>query len=330
MTPREHYSALLKRITTWATEEECGKGKTPTTQAETDAIAERLVYATARAKMFHVEPERHQKQSWFLKAKAPTVIAISGNKFGKTFALLLKGLIASLGCCPWDPDQTDLYNPVFMQGKDPDTGARFTYEPPLRIGLVVQDFATSLPEDIIVRLKEIMPWDALVTRVSRVQGQIIDGFELFNGSTWRILSHVQEDERFEGWSMHAVLWNEPMPRAKYIGAMRGSMEFNATHLMAMTPISEPWLYDSLYLKSHVVNSQQDFDQIALTHPEIVSVEGSTYDNPFLPREAVDRFERTIPDSQREARLFGKFTHLAGLVYKTFSREQHVRELATLV
>jgi hypothetical protein len=163
-----------------------------------------------------------------------------------------------------------------------------------------------------------------------VQGQVIDGFELFNGSTWRILSHKQDDEQYEGWSMHLVLWNEPMPRQKYIGAMRGSMEFNAPHLMALTPISEAWLYDQLYLKSHVVNSQGEFDQIAREEPEIVSVEGATYDNPFLPREAVERFERSIPSEQKEARLFGKFTHLSGLIFKQFSREKHVRELAAMV
>jgi hypothetical protein len=317
MTPREHYSALLKRITTWATEEECGKGKTPTTQAETDAIAERLGYATARAKMFHVEPERHKKQSYFLKAKAPIVIAHTGNKFGKTFALLLKGLVASLGCCPWDPDQTDLYNPI-------------TFEPPVRVALVVQDFATALPEDIIPRLKEIMPWDALVTRTSRVQGQIIDGFEFFNGSTWRILSHVQEDERFEGWSMHLILWNEPMPRSKFIGASRGALEFNAPHLMAFTPISDVWIYDHLYLKSHLVNNEDDYNQVAIKKPEIVVIEGSIFENPYLPVEAITRFENAIPESQKEARLYGKWSHLSGLVYKSWSRANHVRELATLV
>src|SRR5262245_54888987 len=144
MTPSEHYAALLKRITTWAIEEECGKGKNPTTRAEEEAVVERLGYTMAKAKMFHVEPEKHKQQSYFLKAKAPIVIAQSGNKFGKTFALLLQGITAALGCCPWDPEHSDLYNPI-------------TYEPPVRIAIVVQDFATALPEDIIPRLKEIMP-----------------------------------------------------------------------------------------------------------------------------------------------------------------------------
>jgi hypothetical protein len=163
-----------------------------------------------------------------------------------------------------------------------------------------------------------------------VQGQVIDGFELFNGSTWRILSHKQDDEQYEGWSMHLVLWNEPMPRQKYVGAMRGSMEFNAPHLMAFTPIAEPWIYDGIYLKSHVVNSQREFDEIAIKKPGHVAIEGSTYDNPFLPREAIERFVETIPSGQEETRLFGKFTHLSGLIYKQFSRDKHVRELAVLV
>lgn len=331
MSPLDHYQALLKRITTWATEEECGKGKTPTTQAETDLILERLGHAMARAKIFHIDPERHKRQSYFLKANAPTVMAVSGNKFGKTFALLLKGMIASLGCCPWAPEDSELYNPLEpLHRFNEKTQEWQSFEPPVRIGLVVQDYGTALPQDIIPRLKEIIPWDALVVRESRVQGQIIDGFELFNGSIWKILSHKQDDEQYEGWSMHLILWNEPMPRSKFVGASRGSIEFDARHLMAFSPISEAWLYDQLYINSHIVNTQADFDEIAVKKPEIVTVEGTIWDNPYLTDKAIDRFKSRIHESEYGARLYGKFQHLAGLVFKQFSREKHVRELAALV
>lgn len=330
MTPTEHYAALLKRITTWATEEECGKGKIPQTKAQEDLIAERIGFALKR-KMFHIEANRHPAQDWFLRARAPTVIAHTGNKWGKTFALLLSGIVSSLGCCPWDPEHTDQYNPLFMHGVDPFTGARFTYEPPIRIGLVVQDFSTSLPEDIILRLKEILPWDAIITRVSRVQGQVIDGFEFYNGSTWRILSHVQEDERFEGWSMHRVLWNEPMPYAKFVGASRGSVEFNAVHHMAFSPLSEPWIVDSLYLPGHPVRCEQDFLDIPVKKPEIVVVEGSIFDNPYNTRESVDRFiGRIQSEEEKEARVWGRWSIFAGRVYKNFNHEVHIKNLEDLI
>lgn len=218
-----------------------------------------------------------------------------------------------------------------MNGIDPITGNRFTYEPPVRIGLVCQDFSTSLPEDIILRLKEIMPWDAIITRISRVQGQVIDGFEFFNGSTVRILSHVQEDERYEGWSMHGVKWNEPMPHSKFVAASRGSVEFNATHVMAFSPLSEPWIMDALYLPAHFVRTEQDFLDIQTKKPEIVVVEGSIYENPYSTREAIDRFvSRISTEEEREARVWGRWSVFAGRVYKSFSREKHVRELVELI
>ena len=311
------YSALLARILEWA-HDEAGvpKGKIPTPKQQ-DEISERLRITLEHAKMFHIDPERHERQSYFLRAKAPIVVAHTGNKWGKTFALLLRGLVASFGCAPWDPDNTAVYNPLDR-------------EPPVRVILIVQDYATSLPLDIIPRLKEIMPWDALVTKVSRVQGQVIDGFELWNGSTWKILSHVQEDERFEGWSAHLLLWNEPMPRSKFIGACRGAIEFNAPHIMSFTPISEPWLYDEIYLPSHKIRDQASFLSSFTEKPEIAVVEGLIYDNPFIPKEAIDRYEQQIPESQRAARIFGEWAHLSGRVYKFFSREKHVVPLEQLV
>lgn len=318
-SPSEHYSALLKRITTWATEEECGKGKIPQTKAQEDLIAERIGFALGK-KIFHIDPSRHPAQGWFMRSKAPIVIAHTGNKWGKTFALLLGGLTASLGCCPWDPDSTELYNPLGLTA----------FEPPIRVMLVCQDFSTSLPEDIILRLKEIIPWDAIITRVSRVQGQVIDGFEFFNGTTWRILSHVQEDERYEGWSSHLILWNEPMPRTKFVRATRGAVEFAAPQRMAFTPISDPWIYDSLYLKSHIIATQADFDLAQKTNPPVIVVEGAIFQNPYLPVDAVERFIEVIPEGEREARIYGKWQHLSGLIFKQWSRDKHVRELAALI
>lgn len=314
---RERYKALLDRMVQWASEESGVKpGKIPTNEQQ-DLISERLSQSINNAKMFHLEPERHEQQSYFLRAQAPIVVAHTGNKWGKTFALLVRGLVASLGCAPWDPENTALFNPI-------------EYEPPLRVILVVQDYSTALPLDILPRLKELIPWEALVTSVSRVQGQVIDAFKLWNGTEWKILSHSQEDKSFEGWSAHLVLWNEPMPYSKFIGALRGCVEFNARHVMSFTPISEPWLYDRVYLPSHRIVDRQSFLDSFTQRPEVIVVEGSIEQNPYLPREAVERFLANIPESQRAARQFGQWAHLAGRVYRNFNRSTHVRELAELV
>lgn len=313
----EAYKKLTRRLVEWATEQEGVKpGKVPTPEQQ-DAISDRLAQAVNYAKIFHWDMSRHPRQSYFMRAKAPIVVAHTGNKWGKTFALLARGLVATLGCAPWDPENSAIYNPLNI-------------EPPVRVILIVQDLVTSLPLDIMPRIKELIPWDAFVTRVSRVQGQVVDAIEFFNGSQWKILSHVQEDERFEGWSAHLLLWNEPMPRSKFIGACRGAIEFNAPHIMSFTPISEPWLYDEIYLPSHRIVDESSFLDSFAKRPEKIVVEGTIYDNPFLDKDAISRYEGQIPESQRLARIFGGWSHLAGRIYKRFSRTTHVRELHQIV
>src|SRR5574343_326920 len=52
-------------------------------------------------------------------------------------------------------------------------------------------------------------------------------------------------------------------------------------------------------------------------------EGSTYDNVYLSKEAIEEFERSLSGEEKECRIHGKALHLAGLVYKEFQWDRHV-------
>lgn len=322
----EHYDRLIERISTWACKEELGK-ETPKTQAQMAQVVRRVSQTMSRAEIFHVNPELHVRQSWFLKLQPRRLIACTGNKWGKTYALLLKALTATFGCAPWDPGNTHLFNPV-------------KYEPPIEVVLSGPNYVTWVALNIVPRLKKLIPWDALVENVSRVQGQVIDGIKFFNGSSWKILSYVQDTPAYEGWSCHLKLWDEPMPQDKYVAASRGCIEFEAPQIMSYTPLSNPWVYDEFWDRGFKVDSPEAYllalqgederlfdPQTGLQRPIVVS--GAMTDNPHISAAAKKEFEREVlrgkPEEQA-ARLRGEHRALMGLCYPSFSEEKHVRTL----
>lgn len=321
MTPTECYDALIGRITTWAVEEECGQGKMPD-QKQKERITTRVLQTLQNAQIFHIDPYRHQKQSWFLRARAPILIACTGNKFGKTFANLIIGAVASLKCVPWAPReaQDEAYE-IFRKIKP-------EYDPPITITLAGPDFVKWLPMNIIPRLKKLLPWDALITRVNRQQGNVIDGFELWNGTSWQILSCSGDTERFEGWSTHLMLWDEPMTREKFIAASRGCVEFGAPHVMSFTPenLRDAFVVDELVLPSTHITKEEEFQALAESKPTRILIEGSIFDNPFID-EADKQVQVSLWNpEERESRVYGRLRFFSGRVYKNFERARHVRSL----
>ena len=319
LTPRDSYDQLLERVTQWAVTTECGKGKLPQGEAQLASVRQRLERAMQK-KIFTLRP--HQKQDWFLKAKAPIVAACTGNRWGKSTAGLASCAVATFHCVPWLPrDQQDEAYEVYSK-------VRLKYEPPIKVVLAGPDYTNWLPLVVMPTLRELLPLDALVTRFSRVQGQIIDGIEWWNGSTWKILSYMGEDERFDGWSAHLVWWDEQAPHEKFIGGSRGAIDYGATHVMSYTPdkMNSPWTHDKVYLPGHHVVDEQSF--LEAEGKKIVIVEGSSTDNPYISKDDIE-MQISLwggdPDII-EARLHGKYRYLSGRVYKSFAREKHVKPL----
>jgi len=92
------------------------------------------------------------------------------------------------------------------------------------------------------------------------------------------------------------------PGAKY------AVDFQGFLWMTLTPLSEPWLYDELFNRK---------DELAWT--TTVSI----YDNPYLSPKGIEELKASLTEDEEEARLYGKFRHLAGRVYKNFDEDIHV-------
>jgi phage terminase large subunit-like protein len=128
-------------------------------------------------------------------------------------------------------------------------------------------------------------------------------------STIDVMTHEQDNMAFEGWSGHWVWFDEPPPHEKYVACLRGLIDFGGRCWLTLTPISEPWIYDE------IVGS--------ITPDRVWYITVDIRDNPFLSEKNIQDFEASLSPEEKDARIHGKFIHLAGRIYKSLDTELHV-------
>ncbi len=133
-----------------------------------------------------------------------------------------------------------------------------------------------------------------------------------NGSTIGLFSYEQETTKFEGKDLDWVAFDEPPPREIYIACTRGLIDRGGFAFFALTPLKEPWIYDELWIPGIKGESK-----------EIAVFLADIRENPHISEEAIARFEETLTEDEKEARLHGRFRHLSGRVYKEFDERDHV-------
>lgn len=232
-----------------------------------------------------------KQQPVFDAALDPTVHTIvfqGGNRSGKTHWLIAQLLSLILGYEPW-------------------SGRHFRFKPPIRARLFGEDWTHHIGEVLIGKLKELCPKHEIKkTKRNNAGIEYLWFFE--NGSILEIMTYEQKTDIVEGWSGHVVAADEPMPRDKYIACKRGLVDYMGLFLMSMTPLKEPWIFDE------IVSSQDK---------GVVVFYINTHDNPYLDKNAINEFEKSLTEEERETRIKGQFLHLQGLVYKEFDKRTHI-------
>jgi hypothetical protein len=118
----------------------------------------------------------------------------------------------------------------------------------------------------------------------------------------------------EGTNIDAAFFDEPPSKEIYTATYRG-LRSNPDHFvcLALTPISEAWIYTDLYLKG--VNK---------TDPAIEVFISSTYDNKKnVSADWLRDFVNGLSEEQIRVRIQGEFAALQGRVFKEFNRRTHV-------
>jgi phage terminase large subunit-like protein len=235
--------------------------------------------------ILYYKPQHYQEK--FHKSLKKTRLVLGGNQTGKTEVGVAEDLRIALGIDPYKHIPDEMY--------------------PLRMRVCCSDLSKGLNEVVIPKFKKMIPMSE-VKRIQKYPQGYWQKVEFVNGTTIEFLSYEQDTKLYEGWTGHVVHFDEPPPYDKYVATMRGLMRFSGISFITATPLSEPWIYDEIYLRA--LNGDDKTDLFCF----------SLMDNKYLSKDEIEEFIRIIPDDEKEARIYGKFKHLTGLVYKEFSAE----------
>ena len=242
----------------------------------------------------------HKKQKDFHVSLHKIRAIFGGNRSGKTESGTNEAKFHATGDYPdWYPEE-----------------GRF--KGATRGRIVVTDYKKGCQEVLEPKITQWFP-EERITRIERFMGHITKLFIRHRTggiSTIDIMTHEQDDRSFEGWSGHWVWFDEPPPREKYIACLRGLIDFDGRCWLTLTPISESWLYDEIVLTQ--------------TPNRVWFITVDIRDNPYLSELAIQDFEASLTPEEKDARIHGKFIHLAGRIYKMLNPEIHViKEIPTL-
>lgn len=236
----------------------------------------------------------HPKQIKYHSSNAATRLYIGGNRSGKTTG----GIVEDLW---WLTGQHR-----YLQTPDP------TYRPVMG-RLVSVDFLNGISKIIIPKLKQWLPpsqlkggsWYDAYSASERV-------LTLENGSQLELMSYDQDLDKFAGTDRDFVHFDEEPPQSIYTECMMRLIDRNGRSWITMTPVEGmTWMYDAVY-------------EPGISGDKNISViEVDTYENPYLPREAIERITSGLDDKEIEARIKGRFVQMGGLIYKAFDLDTHV-------
>ncbi len=131
---------------------------------------------------------------------------------------------------------------------------------------------------------------------------------LVNDKTIDFMSYDQEASKSESVELDAVMGDEEMPEDVYSAVLARLISRNGRFWMTVTP-----LYGISWAMKFLDNTDQ---QVEVFNFQI-------YDNPYISAKAIKEFEDSVPEHEKEARLYGRFMELQGLVYKELNKDIHL-------
>jgi len=232
-------------------------------------------------------------------------LASCGNRFGKSTMGGAEDCSWALNYRPWIPES------------DPRCRAGLPQRP-VRGLVITTDWETV--DDVFTgnrgtkgKFWSLLPKDAIKSALRNHVGTI-DTLEFVNGSLIKfntVKAYMTNPQSIESKDWDFLHIDEPCPEGMFTAASRGLMDRQGSVWFTLTPLREPWITDYFTPKDNE------------SYGTFFVMDGSPYDNPYLTKEAIAEFEATLTDEEKQCRIHGIPLHMAGLVYKEFSRERHI-------
>lgn len=223
---------------------------------------------------------------------------LAANGVGKTAALV--NIIANI-CYPTK-------NPYFHQ-------KIFTNYPFQKKVRIASD-PTTVKEAIIPALKEWLPKGRYT--VSKEGKHYESKWITDTGFELDIMTYDQDPKEFESANIGVILLDEPPPNDIFKACVSRLRNGGVMGILCTPLTGSAWLYDEFIANP---NLEEEFKFVVTAEVEdaceIHGIRG------FLKHENIVRMIAQYDEEDKQARIFGKFQHLIGLVFKNFRRNIHV-------
>ena len=207
-------------------------------------------------------------------------------------------------------------------------GKMFHDFPYLKRGRIITDSAL-VDKNIVNELKFWFPKGKYKTK--KASKNYESQWETESGFVFDIMTYQQDPKEFEGVTLGWAWFDEPPPTA-ILKATIARMRKGGIIFITATPIS-----GSAHLYDMFATGKLEVEVVLREGEDPVKVERSVFHltadvesackdhgvRGHLSHEDIMRMVAEYPEDEMQARAYGKFAHLIGLVFKKFDRKVHV-------
>lgn len=240
----------------------------------------------------HSDPQRE-----FLGAKTTIVLALAGNRFGKTTSLTVRALVdcVDVVCLP---ASLKPFKRWFPGENAPDGVFGRIVNPSLKLNesIILPAFQKWVPRDQLYGKS----WAKAYAKQDSI-------LRFANGSFIEFMAYEQDLDKFGGAARHFVGYDEPPPRPIRNECKARTMDYGGYEMFAMTPIKA----NAAWVRRSIVKKREA--------PHITVVRGSIHDNPLLDEQVKKETLEEFSAEERQAREFGDFMSMGGLAYPDVER-----------
>jgi phage terminase large subunit-like protein len=151
-------------------------------------------------------------------------------------------------------------------------------------------------------------------------------WETDDGWHFDIMSYEQDPKDFEAETLGWVWFDEPPTQAIFLASVARLRMGGIIFITATMLKGSAWLYDKLVAGEMEVEGIDGEKIVRKVIYITAGVEDACIQHGVrghLEHDNIAQMIAEYPEDEREARIYGRFQHLAGLIFKSFKKEVHI-------
>jgi phage terminase large subunit-like protein len=212
-------------------------------------------------------------------------------------------------------------NPYFQ-------GALFKNFPFKKQGRIISD-PTNLQKNIVPQLKEWFPYGRYTTRKGNKNYESL--WETDTGWNFDMMTYEQDTREFEGVTLGWAWFDEPPPQAIFKATVSRMRKGGIIFITATPLAGSAYLYDSFATGNYMMEAKSEESGAVMQYKRRVGYIEADIESAckthgirgHLRHDDIMQMVGEYSEDEKQARIYGKFQHLVGLVYKRFNPSVHV-------